>query len=92
MKNIACEHFLNYPTEIGNQARKKTYKSQIKLTSAQRAKLEKVGDLWLRRMAHISGPYINQLPVVSEDIAHLLYSGNISTCVDFALAKANHKP
>jgi hypothetical protein len=70
----------------------KRSKSRKKLTPEQRKQLEIVGELWHKRMGHISAPYVNRLPTVTEGIVELLCSHSQRTCEPCVLAKMKRKP
>lgn len=66
--------------------------SAIKLTPDQRTALSKVGELWHRRMGHISAPYVNRLLAVVEGVADLLCSHTQRNCEPCVLPKMTRQP
>lgn len=61
------------------------------LTSAQREIRMKEGELWHRRMGHVSAPYVHKLPHVTEGVRDVICKNDQNNCQICSFAKMTRK-
>lgn len=71
--------------------RNKQRKIKRKLTPAKIELLQKEGELWHKRMGHISSEYVNHLRYAAEGVADLICISSIGSCKECANAKLRRK-
>jgi hypothetical protein len=80
---------ISISTTIGtrNQRRKK----KRKLSPEETRVLEQEGELWHRRMAHLSASALHKLQYIAQNVGDLICKENINTCLVCAQAKLTKK-
>lgn len=77
--------------KLSNERKNKIRKLKRKLTPEQILKYEKVGELWHRRMAHLSASALQKLKYVASGVDEMICKQNLHTYVVCAKAKITHK-
>ena len=72
--------------------RRSIRRNRKKLTKAQLKKLTDMGQLWHRRMGHISSTYVNRLPQVAQGVDDLIYNLTTASCTICSKSKLTRKP
>lgn len=70
----------------------KNKKVRKTLTESEISKLESEGELWHRRMGHISPSYLHKLKYVSDGITNLICKDNFKCCTVCSKSKSVRKP